>query len=52
MDPQFGRSRIAELALPPAENENYFSRVATATMDVQTNNLTAELIVSLSAEGL
>jgi hypothetical protein len=52
IDPPPGKSAIADLAFPPAENENYFSKVATATADIKTSQLRAELILSLSAEGL
>jgi hypothetical protein len=52
MDPQPGSPSIAELALPPSENENYLSRIAGATEEVATDRLSAELRVTLNVEGL
>lgn len=52
MNPEAGKTTLAELALPPSPNENYWSQVATATADVETGHLKAELTVSLSPEGL
>jgi hypothetical protein len=52
MDPPPGRPSIAELALPPAENENYLSKVAAASDEVATDRLRAELAVDLNVEGL
>jgi hypothetical protein len=42
---------LAELALPPT-NGNYWSRIATATPEVLTDQLRAELRVSFSPHGL
>jgi TIR domain-containing protein len=52
IDPGSDKPVLAELALPPASNENYWSRVASATRDVKADQLSAELIVTLSTEGL
>jgi TIR domain len=52
VDPTIGKSTLAELTLPPAPNENYLSKVATATAEVDAEDLIAEVIVSLSPEGL
>lgn len=52
IDPAPGKPALAELALPPTENENYWSKLATTTHDVATDKLSAELQVSLSTEGL
>lgn len=52
MDPAPGKPSLAELALPPAENENYLSKMATTTNEVATNQLRAELQVMLNTEGL
>ena len=52
IDPIPGKSSLAELPLPPADNENLLSRIATASRDVDARSLHAELIVSLNAEGL
>jgi uncharacterized coiled-coil protein SlyX len=42
---------LGELALPPT-NGNYWSRIATATSDVRSDRLRAELRVSFSPHGL
>jgi len=42
---------LAELALPPT-NDNYWSRIATATSEVRSDQLQAELRVSFSPHGL
>jgi TIR domain-containing protein len=42
---------LAELALPPTNN-NYWSRIATATPEARSERLRAELRVSFSAHGL
>jgi class 3 adenylate cyclase len=53
MDPDRGKNSLAELALPPsAPKENYLCRIATATIDVESTRLWAELHVSLDVEGL
>jgi hypothetical protein len=52
IDPVGGRSSLGELALPPSEQENYLSRVATVDEAAATDDLTAELAVSLDVEGL
>jgi hypothetical protein len=52
MDPESGRSSLAELALPPAVGGNYWAKVATAHADVVPVDVTANLVVSLSTEGL
>ena len=52
VDPQIGKTAIADLALPPADNENYLSKIATATADVKISALNAELTLLLNAEGL
>jgi hypothetical protein len=52
MDPESGRSSLAELALPPAVGGNYWAKVATADADVLPEEVTADLVVSLSTEGL
>lgn len=52
MDPPAGKSSLAELPLPPANGQNYLSRVATASLEIQPKQIKAELIVSLDADGL
>jgi hypothetical protein len=52
IDPPAGKFSLAELPLPPAEKENYLSKVATASADVTANHITGELVVSLNVEGL
>ncbi len=52
IDPVSGKTGLAELALPPARNENRLSRIATANGEVGAANLTAELRVALDATGL
>jgi hypothetical protein len=52
IDPLPGKSSLTELPLPPAEEENYLSKVATASADVESGQITAELVVSLNVEGL
>ncbi len=52
MDPPAGKSSLAELPLPPATGENYLSEVATTTSEMKAEQIKAELIVSLDAEGL
>ncbi|MGA8612848.1 MAG: hypothetical protein WB760_14350 [Xanthobacteraceae bacterium] len=52
MDPPAVKSSLAELPLPPAKDENYLSRIAIASADVNAGEIEAELGVSLNAEGL
>jgi hypothetical protein len=52
MDAISPKGTLAELALPPSRNENYLSQIATATADVETDQLEAELTVSLNVEGV
>jgi class 3 adenylate cyclase len=52
IDPDPGRTSLAELALPPTPRENYLCQIATATAEVETEQLQAELRVSLDVEGL
>jgi hypothetical protein len=42
---------LAELALPPTHN-NYWSHIATATSETRSDQLQAELRISLSPRGL
>jgi hypothetical protein len=43
---------LAELTLPPANNNNYWSHIATATSETRSDQLRAELRFSLSPHGL
>jgi hypothetical protein len=43
---------LAELALPPTDGDNYWSRIGTAAPEVQAHRLRAELRVSFSPQGL
>ena len=43
---------LAELALPPTNDNNYWSRIATVVQEVRTDQLRAELRVSFSPHGL
>jgi hypothetical protein len=52
IDPQPGKLTLSDLAFPPAENENYLSKVAMVGSDTKIDQLKAELILSLNAEGL
>jgi hypothetical protein len=52
IDPSPDKSSLGEISLPPAPDSNYLSTVAEATPDVVASQLSAELIVSLNAEGL
>lgn len=52
IDPEAGKAALAELALPPAKNQNYLSQIAVVSGDVTIDQLKAELIVSLNVEGL
>jgi hypothetical protein len=52
MDPLIGQSSLSELPLPPADGENFLSKLAKASADVESNDLTAELVVILNVEGL
>lgn len=52
IDPQLGKAALADLALPPSENENYLSKVAMASADVKIDQLKAEITLLLNAEGL
>jgi hypothetical protein len=52
IDPDPGKTNLAELALPPTPHENYLCQIATATADVKPDRLQAELLVSLDVEGL
>jgi|ERR1700754_575274 len=52
VDPQPGKAGLAELALPPAENQNYLSRIAMVSGDVKIEQLKVELVLSLNVEGL
>jgi hypothetical protein len=52
IDPDPGKTSLAELALPPTPRENYLCQIATATPEVKGEKLQAELRVSLDVEGL
>jgi hypothetical protein len=52
VDPPQGKSSLAELPLPPAPNENYLAKVASASAEVMAEQLKADLLVSLNVEGL
>jgi hypothetical protein len=52
MDPPAGKTSLAELPLPPAENENSLSKVATASANIRAKQLKADLIVWFNVEGL
>jgi hypothetical protein len=52
MDPPPGKSSLSELPLPPTRGENYLSRVATTAAEMKAEQIKAELLVSLDAEGL
>jgi hypothetical protein len=52
MNPPIGKTSLAKLALPPARNENYLSKIAKASSEVTAGQLSAQLVVSLSVEGL
>jgi hypothetical protein len=52
MEPAPGKLSLAELALPPGANENYLSKIATVTPGTAVEQLEAELIISINAEGL
>jgi class 3 adenylate cyclase len=52
IDPDPGRTSLADLALPPTPRENYLCQIATATAEVEAEKLDAELRVSLDIEGL
>jgi TIR domain-containing protein len=52
IEPEAGRSALAELALPPSASENRLAKVATAPFDVAIDQLTSQLEVKLGAEGL
>jgi Adenylate and Guanylate cyclase catalytic domain len=52
IDPELGKTSLAELALPPTPRENYLCQIATATAEVEAQKLQAELRVSLDVEGL
>jgi len=52
IDPDPGRTSLADLALPPTPRENYLCQIATATAEVEAEKLQAELRVSLDVEGL
>jgi hypothetical protein len=52
VDPDTGKTSLAELALPPTPRENYLCQIATATAKVEVEKLQAELRVSLDVEGL
>jgi hypothetical protein len=52
IDPPPGKLSLAEIPLPPAQNENFLSKIATAPAEVRAAQLNATLLVSLNAEGL
>jgi hypothetical protein len=52
IDPDPGKTSLADLALPPTPRENYLCQIATATAEVEAEKLQAELRVSLDVEGL
>ena len=53
IDPPPGKATLADLSLPlAAKGENYLSKIAEVTGDVKIDQLKAELILSLSVEGL
>ena len=52
IDPDPGKTSLAELALPPTPRENHLCQIAIATPEVDAHKLQAELRVSLDVEGL
>ena len=52
VDPQAGHRTLGELALPRTEEQNRFSHIGNATVEVDTKQMSAEVRVSLSSEGL
>jgi hypothetical protein len=52
IDAPLDRSSLAEIAIPPIGPDNYLSKVAAASDEVEANWLQAELRVSLNTEGL
>jgi hypothetical protein len=52
IDPQPGKSSLAEWPLPPAQNESLLSKIAIAPAEARAAQINAKLIVSLDAEGL
>jgi hypothetical protein len=52
IDPPEGKASLGELALPPVSGENRLSKIATATAEVNYDDVGAQLMVALSAEGL
>jgi hypothetical protein len=52
IEPDPGRTTLAELAFPPSERDNRLARVANASTAVVASQLTACLDVALSPEGL
>lgn len=52
IDPLPGNSVLSDLALPPSENENRLSKVASTTENVSVNDITADLTVNLTPDGI
>lgn len=52
IDPDTGKTSLAELALPPTPRENYLCQLGTVTAAVEAEKLQAELRVSLDVESL
>jgi hypothetical protein len=52
VNPDPGRASLSDLSLPPAPGENRFARIATASEEVEADQLDAELEIFLDAEGL
>jgi hypothetical protein len=52
MDPCADSTSLSSLPLPPSENENFLSKIATGPRDLRAEQVSAELIISLNAEGL
>lgn len=52
MDPIPGQSGLAELALPPSKGQNRLADIAAVEGGATPNQLTAELLIALSPDGL
>jgi TIR domain len=52
INPPGDRTSLAELPLAPANGENFLSRIAVASADVNPEKVSADLTVSLNVEGL
>jgi hypothetical protein len=52
IDPVPGSLLLAELSLPPTDNENRLSKIGTTAPEVRATQLKANLLVSFDVEGL